>query len=142
MCLILDSNIIRCRIVPGAAPNRLIVRYPVSLEFWSLRGRGREECVLCIRNDGHCGTTEGNHEILVSTRIASAEIRTRYLRCTVQLIINSVEQSSSWEAGSHSASKKFPAFYETQSLPCSQELATGLYPEPDASSSHRSSVFP
>jgi hypothetical protein len=43
-----------------------------------------------------------------------------------------LEQSPSWEANSHSASQQIPLL----SLPSSQELATGLYPQTDASSPH------
>jgi hypothetical protein len=43
-----------------------------------------------------------------------------------------MEQSPSSEANSSSANQEIPAFYGTGSLlPCSQELATGTYPEPN-----------
>jgi hypothetical protein len=45
----------------------------------------------------------------------------------------SIEQNPSWEANSSAASKKFPAFYSEVSLPCSQEPANEIYPEPDES---------
>jgi len=52
------------------------------------------------------------------------------LKMKVSCWIDSIEQSPSWEADSHSASKKFSAFYGTRRLiPCSQEPATGPYPE-------------
>jgi hypothetical protein len=57
-----------------------------------------------------------------------------------------MEQSTSWEANSHSASqeiKKFPAFYGNwSSLLCSQEPATGPYPEPYESNPHLPILFP
>jgi hypothetical protein len=48
-----------------------------------------------------------------------------------------MELSPSRQANSCPATKKLLAFYETESLlPCSQESAAGLYPEPDESSPH------
>jgi hypothetical protein len=54
-----------------------------------------------------------------------------------------MEQSSSWEADSRSASQKIPPpFMELEgSLPCSHEPATGPSPEPDASTTHLSTLF-
>jgi hypothetical protein len=54
-----------------------------------------------------------------------------------------MEQSPSWEANSHSASQEILRFMETKgSLPCSQELATGLHPEPDESNPHLRTLLP
>jgi hypothetical protein len=47
---------------------------------------------------------------------------------------NSIKQSPSWEADDQSASQEIPRFLLNQdSLPCSQEPATGSYPETEAS---------
>jgi hypothetical protein len=55
-----------------------------------------------------------------------------------------MEQIPFWEADSHSASQQIPPpFMEPiVSLPCSQEPATGPYPEPVASSPHLPILFP
>jgi hypothetical protein len=51
------------------------------------------------------------------------------------------EQSSSCEEN-HSASQETPTFMEPEvSLPCSQQPATGPYPELDASSPHLLTLF-
>jgi hypothetical protein len=55
-----------------------------------------------------------------------------------------MEQSPSWEADSHSDGQEIPpSFMEPEgSLPCSQEAATGSYPEPDESRRHFPTLFP
>jgi hypothetical protein len=42
----------------------------------------------------------------------------------------------SWETNSHSVTSSTPVMEPESSLPCSQELTTGLYFEPDASNTH------
>jgi len=49
------------------------------------------------------------------------------------MLTNLMEQGSSWEAGSHSASEEIPRRLWN---PCTQGLITGPYREPDESSSH------
>jgi len=53
-------------------------------------------------------------------------------------------QQSPWEANSHLASQAIPrTFMEPEGLLCcSQEPATGHYPQPDASSAHLPTLFP
>jgi hypothetical protein len=55
-----------------------------------------------------------------------------------------MEQGASWEADSHSAGQEIPQpFTEPEgSLPCSQEPATGSFPEPDEFSPHLATLFP
>jgi hypothetical protein len=48
-----------------------------------------------------------------------------------------MEHSSSWEGNSHSASQDIPRL-----LPCSQQPATGLCPEPYESSQRFPILFP
>jgi hypothetical protein len=59
---------------------------------------------------------------------------------------NSMDWSPSWEADSNSASQETPPpppFLEPEVLlRCSQELAAGPYPEPDAFSAHLPTLFP
>jgi hypothetical protein len=54
-------------------------------------------------------------------------------------LTNSTELSPSWEAASCAATQEFPKhFMEPEgSLPCSQGISTGPYPEPDQSSPYR-----
>jgi hypothetical protein len=54
-----------------------------------------------------------------------------------------MEQGPSWKADSRSVSE-LPRLLWTPkiSLPCSQQPATGPYPEPDKSSPHISTHFP
>jgi hypothetical protein len=50
----------------------------------------------------------------------------------VNSITKSMELSTSWEANSYKASQEISSLMELKvSLSCSQDLATGLYPEPD-----------
>jgi len=58
-------------------------------------------------------------------------------------VTKSMKLRPSWEAGSHSASQEFPClFMEPEgSLPCSQDPATGTYPDPNSSSPHLPTVF-
>jgi len=53
-------------------------------------------------------------------------------------VIASMEQSPSWEADSHSASREFPR----GSLPCSQDHTTGRYRESYESSPNLPILFP
>jgi len=54
-----------------------------------------------------------------------------------------MEQSSSWEANSHSANQIPCLLQEPEgSLPRSQVPTNGSYPEPDASSPHLLTIFP
>jgi hypothetical protein len=49
-----------------------------------------------------------------------------------------MQRSPFWEADSNSANQEIPSFMESEdSLPCSQEPATGPYPE-----SHKPSSYP
>jgi hypothetical protein len=54
-----------------------------------------------------------------------------------------MEHSPSWEANSHSVTQKIPPpLIEPEgSLPCSQEPATGPYPESDESSLQLLTLF-
>jgi len=55
---------------------------------------------------------------------------------------NSMEQIPYWEADSHSSSQEIPILYETEdSLPCLQDPAIGLYPEPYESNPHALILF-
>jgi hypothetical protein len=55
-----------------------------------------------------------------------------------------MEKSPSWETNSHSTSQEIPRLLMEPegSLPCSQQPATGPYPEPHVSSPHLSNQFP
>jgi hypothetical protein len=55
-----------------------------------------------------------------------------------------MEQSPSWEADNHSASQEIPrrVMEPEDSLPCSQNPATGACPEPDAYRLHIHTPFP
>jgi len=53
---------------------------------------------------------------------------------------NSKEQSSSWEANSHSAGQDIPHLCGTRRF-ITVEPATGPYPEKDASSQHLTTPF-
>jgi hypothetical protein len=51
-------------------------------------------------------------------------------------------EQSPWEANSH-LDKKFPVFYGTpRFITMFTDPATGLYPEPDESSTHLPTLFP
>jgi hypothetical protein len=58
-------------------------------------------------------------------------------------VTNSMEQSHSWEANSHSAVQKIPSLLWNQKvhLLCSQKHTTEAYPEPDESSPHPHVLF-
>jgi hypothetical protein len=70
-----------------------------------------------------------------------AERRTPVLHCNRT---NSIEHSPSGEANSHSASQEISrlSFEPEGSLPCSQERATGAYPDRDEYSPHLPTLFP
>jgi hypothetical protein len=61
----------------------------------------------------------------------------------ILVLTNSTEQSPSWEADSHSASQQNsrPFMEPEGSLQCSQQPATGPYPEPDASNPQLPTLF-
>jgi len=50
-----------------------------------------------------------------------------------------MEQNLPREANSHSSSKEIPSLLWN---PCSQQPATGPYPEPDASNTHLPTLLP
>jgi hypothetical protein len=52
-----------------------------------------------------------------------------------------MELSPSWEAPGCAATLEFPTYYETGSLPCSQEPSIGPYPEPDESSPYHPILY-
>jgi hypothetical protein len=58
------------------------------------------------------------------------------------LLTNSMELNPFWEAASRLATQIFSHFMEPEgSLPCSQELSTGPYHEPDQSSTYHPLLF-
>jgi hypothetical protein len=53
-----------------------------------------------------------------------------------------MQQCPSWEADSRSVSQEIPRLMEPKdSVPCSQEPATGPCPEPDESTPHPPTLF-
>jgi hypothetical protein len=59
------------------------------------------------------------------------------------LSTNSAEQSPSWGADSHLAGQQTPRLlWNLKVHDCSQEPATGPYPEPDASNPQPPTIFP
>jgi len=58
------------------------------------------------------------------------------------VVTNSFEQGSSWEANNHSASQEISYLLCHLKVPWSQEPTNGPYPEPDASNSQFPPYFP